>query len=441
MQTYDMLFLFAFLPVYMGLFAITPPKRRAWTIALGNLVIAASCGLRCAAVYVICTAVCYFSGIAIYNMRNNEQRKTWRKALAAGNILLAAAVLLLCSPRGVAMPALMPFKTALLAVLPLNMISYIIDVTRCDCEAQTNVAQLAAYIGFFPTAGYGPVYRYKTVQSSFAEPKPDAGKLSEGIRYYIMGLAAYVVVAVRLAELHQELLATSASQLRGGAVWMGTLVYYAGFGTSVIASVFMGHGLAVMQGIRTGHCFRRRFMQPVVERRLREFNLPLCRWLRDYVTMPLRRAGIAAPAATAAAILLGALWYDLSVGWLAAGLLLAAAVTVQGKLAKGQKPAEPFIVIVSAAAKVITFAAVACGAVWEYISGKAGLALFGSGSTDDSFFYTFFGEAVLPTVLGLVITGSLLHSLINRMNLRWFKLVLPLTELVFLAIATAYMVR
>ena len=79
--------------------------------------------------------------------------------------------------------------------------------------------------------------------------------------------------------------------------------------------------------------------------------------------------------------------------------------------------------------------------MWEFISGKAGFALFRTAGADDGFFYTFFGEAVIPTLIGLVIAGSLLHSLVNRMNLRLFKLVLPLAELVFLAIAAAYMVR
>ena len=228
MQSYDILFMFAFLPVYMGLFAITPAKHRALVMTLGNAVTAVFCGLRCAAVYALCTAVCYFSGIAIYNMRNNEQRTAMRKALAAGNFCLAAAALVICSPRGVDVSAFTPFKAAVFSVLPLNMISYIADVFRGDCEAQTNAAQLAAYLGFFPSAGYGPVYRYKTVRDSFAEPRSDASKLALGIRYYIMGLAAYTVVAVRLSELHGELLATSAEQLSGGAVWMGTLVFYAG---------------------------------------------------------------------------------------------------------------------------------------------------------------------------------------------------------------------
>ncbi|MBQ1536697.1 MAG: hypothetical protein IIZ73_00055 [Ruminococcus sp.] len=441
MQSYDILFMFAFLPVYMGLFAITPAKHRALVMTLGNAVTAVFCGLRCAAVYALCTAVCYFSGIAIYNMRNNEQRTAMRKALAAGNFCLAAAALVICSPRGVDVSAFTPFKAAVFSVLPLNMISYIADVFRGDCEAQTNAAQLAAYLGFFPSAGYGPVYRYKTVRDSFAEPRPDASKLALGIRYYIMGLAAYTVVAVRLSELHGELLATSAEQLSGGAVWMGTLVFYAGFGTSVIASLFMGHGLAVMQGIRSGHCLRRKFMQPVTERRLKEFNIPLCRWLKDYVTMPLRRAGFDKYAALSVSILLGALWYGFTPGWLAAEALLAAAVTVQGRLTKHHTPAEPFVIIGSAAAKLITFAAVSCAAVWEFISGKAGFALFRTAGADDGFFYTFFGEALIPTLIGLVIAGSLLHSLVNRMNLRLFKLVLPLAELVFLAIAAAYMVR
>ncbi len=441
MQTYDMLFLFAFLPVYMGVFAVIPAKRRAWAIMLGNLVTAVTGGLMTAAVYAVCTGVSYFSGIAIYNMRNDDSKAGARRIAAVLNYIFAAAVMLICSPRGIALSVFAPFRAALFAVLPLHMISYITDVYRGDCEAQTNIAQLAAYLGFFPSAGYGPVYRYKTVRTSFAEPKTDVGRLSDGIRYYIMGLAAYVVIAVRLDELHHELLATPADQLRGFTAFMGVLVYYAGFGTSVIASVFMGQGLAVMQGIRTGHTFRRRFMQPSIKRRLREFNLPFCRWLRDYITIPLRRAGVNTAPALAAAILLGALWYGLNVGWLAAGAVLAAAVSVQTAAEKRQKHGEPYSLIASAVAKLVTLAAVSCAALWELVRGKAGFALLRIGGANDDFFYTFFGEAVLPTILGLVITGSLLHSLIKRMNLSWFKLVLPLTELVFLAIATAYMVR
>lgn len=441
MHTYDIFFLFAFLPVYMGIYALTPPKRRSWVMTAGNIVFAVSGGLFCMTMYIVCTICAYFSGIAVYNMRTDRSKERLRRAVVVGNCILAAAVLLAGSPRGIAIGALAPFKAAMLAVMPLHMISYITDVYRGECEAQTSLAQLAAYTGFFPSAGYGPVLRYNTVRSGFAEPKTDVSRLSEGIRYYILGLAAYVVIARRLSELHRELLGTPVSQLRGGTAVMGIFVYYAWFGTAVIGSVFMGHGLSEMQGINSGHSFRRRFMQPRTDRRLCEFNMPLCRWLRDYVTMPLRRAGVKKAYAFSVAVILGALWYDLSVGWLTGALLLCLMGAAQSALNKKRKRGEQHYIIGSLYAKLATLLAVACGAVWELGHGRATVELLRSGSVGDDLFYTFFSEALLPTLIGLLIAGSMLHSLIKRMNLRWFKLVLPVAELMFLAIATAYMVR
>lgn len=425
----------------MGLFSLIPARRRAWLITLGNAVMIASGGIRCAAVYAVCTAAAYIAGLAIDSMHTDSSKKILRTVIAAAMYILSIAALCLCSPRGAEISLFLPLRSAIMAVLPLHMISYTADVYRGDCKAQKDPLLLAAYLGFFPSAGYGPVFRYKAVRSSFEKPETDIGRLSEGVRFYIMGLAAYVVIAVRLGELHRELLGTPASQFSGYTAVMGIFVYYAWFGTSVIGSVLMGHGLSVMQGIRTGHSFKRRFMQPGVYQRLREFNIPLCRWLKDYVTLPLRRAGLQSWEAQSLAVMIGAVWYDLSTGWLAASVLLVFAIALQSLFTAKHKRSEITYLLGSMGAKLVTLAAVSCAALWELVNGKAGFAIFRSGSADDEFFYSFFSEAVIPVTLGLIITGSVLHSLIKRMNLQWFNLVLPLVELVFLAIATAYMVR
>ena len=179
-NVYDMYFLFAFLPLYMGVFALVRPARRAWVIALGNIVMALSCGVRVLAVFVGCTLVCYIAASAVEKLRDDPGKEGLRRGLTAVIYLLAAAAVAACSPRGLQMSLLMPFKSAMMAVLPLHMISYMADVYRGDCKAQKDPLRLAAYLGFFPSMGYGPVLKYKTSKSSFDRPGTDISRLSEG---------------------------------------------------------------------------------------------------------------------------------------------------------------------------------------------------------------------------------------------------------------------
>ena len=253
MELYNVLFPYFFLPVFMLIYALIPAKRRPLLIFAGNLLFISAADWRGAAVYFALLLTAYFSGIAIYNGRakkDGEKPKLARRRLVlAGNALLCGAAFLIFAHGGALAPNL-PYGLKLFGagVIAAHMISYLTDVYRGDCEAQTKFSALAAYTGFFPSLGFGPILKYKNFRKTFAEPKVTLEKTAEGVRCYITGLAEYLMIAEPLSRALEDVKKTDFESVRGAPAWLAVMIFCACFCTTLNGMLNMGRGAALMLG-------------------------------------------------------------------------------------------------------------------------------------------------------------------------------------------------
>ena len=166
-------------------------------------------------------------------------------------------------------------------------LSYVIDVYRDECEVQKNLFSLALYISFFPQLIAGPIVKYRDVNAQIAKRQITCGKVMEGIRRFIYGLAKKVLISNVLAQSADAIYALDMAEITGGLAWMAALLY-----TFQIYYDFSGYSdMAIGLGKMFGFDFRENFDYPYLSLSVREFwrrwHISLSTWFREYVYIPL----------------------------------------------------------------------------------------------------------------------------------------------------------
>jgi len=180
---------------------------------------------------------------------------------------------------GLALPLGISFFT-------FHSISYLIDVHRGGVAPNRSLLAVAVYIAMFPQLIAGPIIRYHTIAHRLDERRMSLGRISAGLRIFVIGLAQKVLIAdeaARIAETVFDRLATPSL----AEAWLGLGAY-----TIQIYFDFAGYSnMAIGLGIALGFSFPRNFRLPYTARSITEFwrrwHISLSQWLRDYLYIPL----------------------------------------------------------------------------------------------------------------------------------------------------------
>ena len=95
---------------------------------------------------------------------------------------------------GLALPLGISFFT-------FHAISYLIDVHRGGVAANRNPLAVAVYIAMFPQLVAGPIIRYHTIARRLAARRMTLGRVSAGLRIFVIGLAQKVLIADEVARV------------------------------------------------------------------------------------------------------------------------------------------------------------------------------------------------------------------------------------------------
>ena len=440
MHLYSADYLILFLPVFMGVYALLPAPRRPAAIALANVIFLATAGEFGLIGFFITLASAYFSGISIYNMRGRPEKQQLRKRLLGANIILYVlgfVFFAITGTGGLKRTLLDPASVYCHAVIPLHLISYLLDIYRGGCEAETSVMSLMAYAGFFPSASFGPVLRYKCFANSFRAPRITAAKLTPGVRLYIFGLAEYLLIARQLESVRTEIV-TAPDSLRSGTAWLFVPVFYVMFAVSLMSLLNMGRGTAMMLGFYVRPRRRLVFFEPSIRRCISHYNEPLAKWFGDYLTKPAAARFGNVQFAVMLSVCAGALWFRLSIGWLLTGLAAAAAVIIRGNLyEKNRKLPKAVNGLIT---KLFMLALIVLCAFLELPS--AGFAIFGSARGGDaSYTLHLIRESIIPLTAGAAVISPLPFALVRKMKMTWIRSLMPIIDAVLLVLCISFIVN
>ncbi|WP_166269550.1 MBOAT family O-acyltransferase [Marinobacter caseinilyticus] len=316
------IFLFLFLPVFLGLYYLTPFRHRSWIILLGSYAFYAWWRVDFLLLFVAVTIWNYLIGLGVHRAGIGTARaRRWVAVGVAGDL----ATLGYFKYANFGVESLneiflsLGYQAPELAhiILPIGIsfyifqaISYVVDVYRGDTEPTRRFVDFAAFIALFPQLIAGPVLRYKDLADQFTDRTHTLDKFGEGAIRFMQGFVKKVFIADSIAPLADGAFALSDPSTADA--WLGILAYTAQLYFDFSGYSDMAIGLGLMMGFR----FMENFRQPYISQSITEFwrrwHISLSSWLRDYLYIPLggnRKGTFGTYRNLLLTMLLGGLWH------------------------------------------------------------------------------------------------------------------------------------
>ncbi len=287
-------FLYAFLPVTLALYFITPKKLKNATLLVASLVFYCFGELKYVSLLLISSISDYIWGLLIEKYRHKGKRVT--RWFLLGSILInfgllgffkysdffitnINAVFGTAIPlTGVPLPIGISFYT-------FQTMSYTIDVYRGNARVQKNLVSFGTFVTLFPQLVAGPIVRYTDIAQELDDRKHSLEMMSSGVRRFVLGLGKKIILANAMGEMCNDLLAI------GDKTVLMYWLYAVAFSLQIYLDFSAYSDMAIGLGRMFGFNFPENFDYPFVSRSITEFwrrwHMTLGGWFRDYVYFPL----------------------------------------------------------------------------------------------------------------------------------------------------------
>lgn len=290
------LFLFIFLPIFLGLYYLIPFKGRSALILVFSYVFYGWWRPDFAFLLGGVTLVTY----TLTLWMETPQRRHQRYAILTLGVVLNLLALgyfkyfnfgVESLNSVLVMSGFEPLEFTKV-VLPIGLsfyifqaISYMVDVYRGDAPKTENLFDFAAFISFFPQLVAGPVLRYQPLADQFRERSHSWTIFSQGCLVFMAGFTGKVLIADPMAPMVEAAFALQAPTLVDA--WLGTLAY-----SIQLFFDFSGYStMAIGLGLMVGFVFPQNFDDPYISASITEFwrrwHMSLSTWLKVYLYVPL----------------------------------------------------------------------------------------------------------------------------------------------------------
>ncbi|MCH5342495.1 MAG: hypothetical protein J1E64_00550 [Acetatifactor sp.] len=117
-------------------------------------------------------------------------------------------------------------------VLPLGIsfytfqiLSYVIDVYKKECEVQRNILYFALYVSFFPQLVAGPIVKYKEIDCQLQNRTLSSIQIAVGVKSFIYGLSKKVIISNTIASVADSIYRVSTDVIASKWLWIGAILY------------------------------------------------------------------------------------------------------------------------------------------------------------------------------------------------------------------------
>ena len=302
----DLSFLFRFLPIFMIVYGVSPPKWRRYTIVLFSFAFAAFSSVWAVPLLGLAVMVNYFLGRFV---------RRSRLVLYAG-VGLDVAFLAACR--------LIPLPLPGVSYLMFSLISYLIDVSR-ETVVPARVGLFTAYGTLFPRMVTGPITRAGDILPQLEQPKCTPERVEKGAGLLILGLGYKVLLADSLSGLWSAAGKIGYESLSMPMAWLCAVGFSLQLYFDFHGCTLMAVGLGKMMGIKLPENFDFPYLSRSVSEFYRRWHITLGAWFRDYVYIPLggsRKGNRRTLVNLAVVWLLTGLWHGLHLNFLIWGAFL-----------------------------------------------------------------------------------------------------------------------
>ena len=287
-------FLYAFLPLTLAVYALAPQRGRNAVLLIASLLFYAFGE----PVYVFLLLLSSVSNWALSLCIERRRGTRTAKLALAVSVLLNLGLLgffkyadfflttvnglfgLSLPLTGVRLPLGISFYT-------FQTMSYVIDVYRGDTKAQRNILQFGVYVTMFPQLIAGPILKYHQVERYLQDRRTDLDAISYGVKRFVTGLAKKVLLANNLGLLWKQVAELGNEQMSILMAWLGI----AAFALQIYFD-FSGYSdMAIGLGAVLGFHFPENFNYPYIAASVKDFwhrwHISLSTWFKEYVYIPL----------------------------------------------------------------------------------------------------------------------------------------------------------
>ena len=293
----DLLFLFRFLPIVLGIYFVSPKKVRNAVLFFSSLVFYAWGEPIYVCLMLFSTVVDYINGLLVYKFKQKNEMKKAKIVVVEAMIvnlgLLAFfkyADFFLDSINNVFGLSVELLNVALpigISFYTFQTMSYTLDIYMSDEKPQKNIINFGAYVAMFPQLIAGPIVQYKTVAKELESRHENFDDFAYGVRRFIIGLGKKILLANNVGAIWTEVKNLPDGDLTTLVAWIGIIcfaiqIYYDFAGYSEMAI-----GLGYMLGFKFPINFNYPYLSKSITEFFRRWHISLGTWFREYVYIPL----------------------------------------------------------------------------------------------------------------------------------------------------------
>ena len=297
MAFHELGFLFLFFPIAILLHLLVPKVAKNVLLVILSLVFFAWGSMEYVIVLLLLILFHFFTGLQIETLQQAENAKgaklvLW-SAVAVDLLLLgffkyssflAETVNSLLKTQIPTQQNPMPLGVSFFT---FSLLSFLFDIYRGKTTAPKNILNFALFVSFFPKLVSGPIVSYHEFAPQIHERTVDMGKLGEGSRLFLIGLAKKLLIADVIGTTFRAVTALPLEEVTVLSAWLGALSY-----TLMLYFDFSGYsdmaiGLAKMCGFTFQKNFDYPYMAVSITDFWRRWHISLGAWFRDYLYFPL----------------------------------------------------------------------------------------------------------------------------------------------------------
>ncbi len=289
-------FLFAYLPIVLAVYYITPLRWRNLVLFLVSLFFYGWGEPVYILLMILSILMNWIFGIRIEYYKKRDRKRSKRNLVLC--IILNLSLLGFFKYWDFIATNLNAIGLSFMPVLNLSLpigisfytfqaMSYPIDLYRGDTEVQKSPVNFGAYVTMFPQLIAGPIVRYRDVAAQLKKRTETLDKFTNGITRFMTGLSKKVLLANSAGQVWEAVNALNPSETSVVTAWIGIACF-----TFQIYFDFSGYSdMAIGLGKMLGFDFLENFNYPYISKSITEFwrrwHMSLSYWFRDYVYIPL----------------------------------------------------------------------------------------------------------------------------------------------------------
>lgn len=280
-------FLFRFLPIFLAVYYLVPPKLKNPVLLIGSLVFYAFGSPIFIGLLIVLILLNYlFAHFSFKKVPGAGEAWRFRRRRQYMFIAIGIDILVIVGFKVAACffdASIWPLG---LSFFIFKMISFQIDILRQTIVLEPSLIQTATYFAMFPQISQGPLMRYEDAEL-FNEKHPSLERIEDGLKYFIIGMAMKVLLADRIGILWNDLGMYGYQSISTPLAWLGAVAYSLELYFDFWGYSLMSSGIMLALGFEFVTNFKHPYASTTISEFYQRWHVTLGGFFRDYVYIPM----------------------------------------------------------------------------------------------------------------------------------------------------------